>query len=648
MDRLGSTMATPTGAERRPPSAESPAAAALHRRCSAKPRSTPAEAAYVRHGPWRAAGPERTAKAVTEIVVRRRAAASCSSVRALLDGVIVGQQALVNDLVTAVFAGGHVLLEGLPGLGKTHLAKALAAALGLQWARVQCTPDLMPADVTGAEIYATAAGGASSFVFRPGPVFAQLLLVDEINRATPRTQAALLEAMQEMQVTHAGATLSAAEPVLRAGDAEPDRARGHLPAAGGAARPLHVQAQGAVPGARIAARAARRVAGRANPPTRSRPIAGPADVLRIAALCRTVLLAERCKQAAVSLVLATQPDAGGTRFGRAPAHALRRQPARAAGAGARRARARSDGRPRARRHRRPRGRGRCRCCATASCCGSRASSTDSMRTRCSRRCSANGAPDLNARRAARQPELQSFARAAAHLLAERQPRAPGTRDGEAQGRRRHPASRPPRLRCPATKCATSTGARLRGGGGRSCAGSSRNPSSDWCIVLDASSSMAVNGAAKWQAAVRGAAAMSYALLELGHRVGLLAFGRARARRVSARPRAAPTTPRSCACLRALRPARAGELCDLGACARRLRGAASVVVFSDFLADDEMRRDSPRCSSAAPRCTRCRSATRAETRVAVAGEADLVDVETGERIAARRRVAAALAASSAPE
>ena len=92
--------------------------------------------------------------------------------RALLDRVIVGQGELVTQLITAVFAGGHVLIEGLPGLGKTHLAKALAAALGLHWARVQCTPDLMPADVTGAEIYATAAGGASTFEFRPGPVFA--------------------------------------------------------------------------------------------------------------------------------------------------------------------------------------------------------------------------------------------------------------------------------------------------------------------------------------------------------------------------------------------------------------------------------------------------------------------------------------------
>ena len=89
--------------------------------------------------------------------------------RRALDRVIVGQQELVNHLITAVFAGGHVLIEGLPGLGKTHLAKALAAALGLHWARVQCTPDLMPADVTGAEIYATTAGGASKFGRRKTP-----------------------------------------------------------------------------------------------------------------------------------------------------------------------------------------------------------------------------------------------------------------------------------------------------------------------------------------------------------------------------------------------------------------------------------------------------------------------------------------------
>ena len=133
-----------------------------------------------------------------------RAQHTLATLQSLLARIVVGQDELVAQLVTAVFAGGHVLIEGLPGLGKTHLVKALAGALGLRWARVQCTPDLMPADVTGAEILLSAPGGASGFEFRRGPVFAELVLVDEVNRATPRTQAALLEAMQERQVTHAG------------------------------------------------------------------------------------------------------------------------------------------------------------------------------------------------------------------------------------------------------------------------------------------------------------------------------------------------------------------------------------------------------------------------------------------------------------
>ncbi len=121
-----------------------------------------------------------------------------------LGGVIVGQQALVEHLVVALFAGGHVLIEGLPGLGKTHLVKALAALLGHRLARIQCTPDLMPADVVGADTLVTGADGSSVLEFRPGPVFASLVLIDEINRATPRSQSALLEAMQERQVTYGG------------------------------------------------------------------------------------------------------------------------------------------------------------------------------------------------------------------------------------------------------------------------------------------------------------------------------------------------------------------------------------------------------------------------------------------------------------
>lgn len=229
---------------------------------------------------------------------------------ATLDRVIVGQEETVRHLVTAVFAGGHVLLEGLPGLGKTHLAKALAAALGLHWSRVQCTPDLMPADVTGAEIYATAAGGESRFEFRPGPVFAQLVLVDEINRATPRTQAALLEAMQEMQVTHAGTTHRLPSPFCVLATQNPIELEGTYPLPEAQLDRFMIKLRVPFP-ARDSLKALLEVSLDDEPADSVRAIAAPDDVLRIAGLCRTVLLADRCKEAAVGLVLATQPEMDG-------------------------------------------------------------------------------------------------------------------------------------------------------------------------------------------------------------------------------------------------------------------------------------------------------------------------------------------------
>jgi len=247
---------------------------------------------------------DRTAGEVGFAEARRR----LLDVRALLDGVIVGQPALVTDLVTAVFAGGHVLLEGLPGLGKTHLAKALAAALGLQYSRVQCTPDLMPADMTGAEVYATTAGGASTFVFRPGPVFAQLVLVDEINRATPRTQAALLEAMQEMQVTHAGACHRLPSPFCVLATQNPIELEGTYPLPEAQLDRFMFKLKVPFPD-RDSLRALLDVSLDREPADTLSAIATPDDVLAVTATCRSVLLAERCKQAAVNLVLATQPDA---------------------------------------------------------------------------------------------------------------------------------------------------------------------------------------------------------------------------------------------------------------------------------------------------------------------------------------------------
>lgn len=125
-------------------------------------------------------------------------------IRGQMQQVIVGQSALLDQVLWALVAGGNVLLEGVPGLGKTLLVKTLGQVLELSFARCQFTPDLMPSDILGTQILETASDGSRHFRFQAGPVFTNLLLADEINRATPKTQSALLEAMQERQVTVAG------------------------------------------------------------------------------------------------------------------------------------------------------------------------------------------------------------------------------------------------------------------------------------------------------------------------------------------------------------------------------------------------------------------------------------------------------------
>lgn len=229
-------------------------------------------------------------------------------------------------------------------------------------------------------------------------------------------------------------------------------------------------------------------------------------------------------------------------------------------------------------------------------------------------------------------ELRAFASAAAQLLIERLPRAPGPRA----------VSRRPGVGLQHLDHRDyAPGDEVRHIDWRQTARQRRpivrrfeaESASDWTILLDASSSMAAHGAAKWQAAVRMAAAMSYALLHLGHRVGLLAFGE-RVLAECPRGRGQHHYAAIARLLATLQPAPTGERSELGACARHLHGAASVLALSDYLADDEMRRD---LGAIAQRCTALhvlQVTDFAETRLQVVGDFDLVDMETGVRMPTR--------------
>src|SRR3972149_2593133 len=143
--------------------------------------------------------------------------------------VIVGYEALIEEVLTALVAGGHVLLEGVPGLGKTLLVKTLAQALELHYSRIQFTPDLMPADIIGTNVVMQDEAGRRFFEFQRGPIFSQIVLADEINRATPKTQSALLEAMQEHAVTVAGVHYTLEEPFFVLATQNPIEMEGTYP-----------------------------------------------------------------------------------------------------------------------------------------------------------------------------------------------------------------------------------------------------------------------------------------------------------------------------------------------------------------------------------------------------------------------------------
>jgi MoxR-like ATPase len=151
------------------------------------------------------------------------------ALRTQMRRVIVGHESLIDHVLVALIANGHVLLEGVPGLGKTLLVKTLAQSLDLRYARIQFTPDLMPADIIGTNVVMQDPDGRRYFEFQRGPVFSQILLADEINRATPKTQSALLEAMQERTVSVSGAAFVLEEPFLVLATQNPIEMEGTYP-----------------------------------------------------------------------------------------------------------------------------------------------------------------------------------------------------------------------------------------------------------------------------------------------------------------------------------------------------------------------------------------------------------------------------------
>jgi MoxR-like ATPase len=155
--------------------------------------------------------------------------AAFDALRTEVEKIIVGQREIINHVLVAMFAGGHVLLEGVPGLGKTLLIKTLAECLDLSFSRIQFTPDLMPADIIGTNIIVEDADGRKHFQFQHGPIFAHILLSDEINRATPKTQSALLEGMQEAYVTVGGASRALPAPFFVLATQNPIEMEGTYP-----------------------------------------------------------------------------------------------------------------------------------------------------------------------------------------------------------------------------------------------------------------------------------------------------------------------------------------------------------------------------------------------------------------------------------
>ena len=221
--------------------------------------------------------------------------------------IIVGQEIVVRGVTIALLAGGHVLLEGLPGLGKTLLVRTIARALQLQYSRVQFTPDLMPADILGTNVLLESQhGGGRAFQFQPGPIFANLVLADEINRATPKTQSALLEAMQEQAVTVGTVGHPLPRPFFVLATQNPIELEGTYPLPEAELDRFFFKLQVGFPSrAELSAIVDRTTGPRVEPPG---PIADAARVLELQELAREIPLASHVSDYAVRLVLASHPE----------------------------------------------------------------------------------------------------------------------------------------------------------------------------------------------------------------------------------------------------------------------------------------------------------------------------------------------------
>jgi len=257
----------------------------------------------------------------TESAAIREAGALCSRVRAEMAKRIVGKDEIVRGILTGVIAGGHVLLEGVPGLAKTLAAKTFAEVCSLGFGRVQFTPDLLPADITGSLVYEQATG---RFAARRGPVFANVLLADEINRAPAKVQSALLEAMEEGQVTIGDTSLALPDPFVVLATQNPIEHEGTYPLPEAQLDRFFIKVRASYPSLEEEAGIVRRVATEA--PVAVERVLGAKDIAFLRAAAESVRFDEGLAAYALRLVRATRPEA--------PDRPSHRQPARGRAAAA--------------------------------------------------------------------------------------------------------------------------------------------------------------------------------------------------------------------------------------------------------------------------------------------------------------------------